>query len=89
MIKEEIHKKNFELINKYSLKVSDRIKVINKNKMVSVTLPLFNIKNNDVYTISCINKYYGWITFKETEQLPQDAETLFNGCIKLKGGKKE
>lgn len=67
---------NFELIKKYNLKVGDKLKL--KEKCY------YHLKG-DIFTISHIHKLYGWITFKETEQLPQEVEKILN-LIELKGG---
>jgi len=88
---EELHEENLKLIREHSLKAGDTFKMINKDLMVRSTLPLNSVKNGDIFTISHINKYYGWILFKETEQLPQDVKTILKGMVKieLKGGLKK
>ena len=72
---EETHKTNLELIKKYNLKVGDKFKLKED---------YYYLKKGEVVTISQIHSLYGWILFKETEQLPQEVEKLLN-LFGLKG----
>ena len=65
---EETHKRNFELIRKHKLIVGDKLVLIK---------PCHYLNINDKFTIKHIHNLYGWITFEETGQLPQEAEEIF------------
>ncbi len=80
---EETHKRNFELIKKYNLKVGNKLQV-SKSKGC-----LLGFSIGQILTISHINNNYGWILFKETEQAPQEVKEILSFCKKLEGGLKE
>lgn len=71
----ETHKRNLELIKKYDLKVGDKFKLRKS---------LINLKVGEEVTIKHIHSLYGWILFKESEQLSQEVRNLLNS-IELKG----
>jgi len=83
---ELLHEENLRLIKEYNLKVGDCLKLVDVDKIRRPTLPLNNVKNGDIFTISAINKFWGWICFKESEQLPQDVKSILSGFELMKGG---
>ena len=76
---ENTHKRNFELIKKYNLKIGDKLTIKKDFRYLDI---------GAVVTISHIHNLYGWILFKESGQLPQEAEELLK-IVELKGGIKE
>ncbi len=80
---EETHKENKKLILEYGLKVGK--KYILKESVYSFAI-------GSVFTISHIHSLYGWVLFKETEQLPQEVSKLiklFKLKKEVKGGNKK
>ena len=69
----EKHKKNNELIKKFKIEVGDKIK-LKKDYRHNTYL----LNKNSIFTISSIHSLFGWIGFKETEQLPQEVLKIFN-----------
>ena len=63
------HKRNFKLIDEYKFALGDKLKLKEDYKF---------FKKGDVFIIKWINTFYGWIIFKETEQLPQEVEKILN-----------
>ena len=64
-----IHTRNFELIDKYKLSFGDKLKLKEDYQF---------FKKGEIFTIKWVNIFYGWITIKETEQLPQEVEKLLD-----------
>ena len=71
---EKIHKENKRLNLKFNIKIGDKFKL---KKDIS------NFKKGDFVTIKQIHSSFGWVLFKETEQLPQETLKLFD-FIELK-----
>lgn len=66
---ENTHKENFSLIRKNNLKVGSVLKL---------KIDYLYFKKGDLFKISFIHSLYGWVSFKETEQLPQDVKEILN-----------
>lgn len=62
-----IHKKNFELINKYGLI---------KGYILKLKKDYGYFKKGNKFKIKLIHSLYGWVLFEETEQLPQEIKEL-------------
>ena len=86
----EIYKemKNVRELTKINFEIENNLKVINDiglNDGYMLRLKKDFLRNGYVYakkgtvfTIKHIHSYYGWITFKETEQLPQGAKDIMD-----------
>ena len=64
---EGIHKKNFRLIERYSIKRSSKFKLKKDFK---------SFNKGDIFHVFRINPHWGWVTFEETERLPQEVSEL-------------
>jgi len=66
---DKIHKSNLKLIEEYKFYIGNKVKLKKDFK---------SFKKGEVFTISWVNNIYGWITFKETEQLPQEVAKILD-----------
>ena len=62
----EIHRSNFDLINKHKLVIGSRLKL--KDDVLGYL-------SGDIFMIECINPFYGWIKLK-SDCFPQDVKSI-------------